>query len=101
MDIEKETLRDAIKKNKHIENECWINAITDNYQICSNTKRLREKPFLETLGRKKKTEDNIKDGITVQEVLPFFEKYGIQLRVYDYFGNILAKYEPEKTKPSL
>jgi hypothetical protein len=43
VNIECETLRDAIKKGEHVENECWINAITDNYKNYFNTKRLQEK----------------------------------------------------------
>ena len=44
------------------------------------------------LGR---TEEDIKDGLTIKEVLPFFEKYKLKLRVYDVFYNLIHKYDPE------
>jgi hypothetical protein len=71
VNIECETLREAIRKGEHQENECWINAITDNYQNLFQHKKIARENLLEILG---KTEDNIKDGVTIQEVMPFFEK---------------------------
>jgi hypothetical protein len=41
-----------------------------------------------------KTEDNIQNGITIQEVLPFFEQFQLKLRVYDIFITLVFKYDP-------
>ena len=41
-----------------------------------------------------KTEENIKDGLTIQEALPFFEKYKRKLRVFDVFNNLIFKHDP-------
>jgi hypothetical protein len=51
VDIEKETLRDAIRKQEYVENECWINAITDNYQNLFQHKKITRETLLETLGK--------------------------------------------------
>ena len=42
-----------------------------------------------------RTEENIKEGLTIKEVLPFFEKYKLKLRVYDVFYNLIHRYDPE------
>jgi hypothetical protein len=49
--------------------------------------------ILQVLGR---TEENIKDGLSIKEVLPFFEKYKLKLRVNDVVYNFIHVYDPEK-----
>ena len=46
--------------------------------------------ILEILGR---TEEGIKDGLSTKEVLPFFKKYKLKLRVYDVFYNLIYIYD--------
>ena len=46
--------------------------------------------------KKKKTEDNIENGISVNEMLPFFQHFSIPLRVYDCMGECLFRYDTEK-----
>ena len=36
-----------------------------------------------------KTEENIKDGVSVKYIIPFFKKYNLQLRVFDIFGKCI------------
>ncbi len=48
--------------------------------------------ILEVLGR---TEADIQDGLSIEEVLPFFKKYKLKLRVYDVFYNLIYKYDPD------
>ncbi|MFM7979522.1 MAG: hypothetical protein ACKPKO_09425 [Candidatus Fonsibacter sp.] len=31
----------------------------------------------------------------IEEVLPFFNKYKLELRVYDVFNNLIHRYDPE------
>jgi hypothetical protein len=42
-----------------------------------------------------KTEDNIKEGLRISEVVPFFRKFKLRLRVYDIFHKLVFKYDPE------
>ncbi|MFM7982040.1 MAG: hypothetical protein ACKPKO_22245 [Candidatus Fonsibacter sp.] len=77
--------------------ECWTNTLYDNYEQTllrwDNQKNLITRDtILEVLG---KTEENIKEGLTIKEVLPFFQKYKLKLRVYDVFYNLTHKYDPE------
>ena len=89
-----ETLREALENKAHKANECWLNAILDNYShtLLSQKKNNREK-ILEIIN---KTEDNIKSGISVNEMIPFFKYFSIPLRVYDCMGECLTRYDPEK-----
>ena len=65
-----ETLREAIENKSHRVNECWLNAILDNYShtLLKQKKNTRDK-ILEIINR---TEDDIKNGISVNEMLSFF-----------------------------
>jgi hypothetical protein len=92
VDLAYDNLREAIENKNYIENECWLNAITDHYKNLFQHKKITRETILQTIN---KTEDNIKHGISVNEILPFFETYGIQLRVYDFMGTCIAKYDPE------
>jgi hypothetical protein len=41
-----------------------------------------------------RTEDNIKEGLSVEDILPFFIKYKLRLRVFDMFYKLIFKYDP-------
>ena len=51
----------------------------------------REK-ILDTIGR---TEENIQDGLTIDDILPFFQTHKLRLRVFDLFYKMIFKYEPD------
>ena len=64
-----------------------INTLYDNCeQTLLRTEKknnlIKRETILEVLGR---TEEDIKDGLTIKQVLPFFKKYKLKLRVYDVF----------------
>ena len=83
--LSKRTFRDALQKGRHHVSECWINALYDNYEhtlLRTDKKKnlITRETILEVLGR---TEEDLKEGLTINEVLPFFEKYKLKLRVYE------------------
>jgi hypothetical protein len=97
LDLNQETFRDALRKGNHHESECWINTLYDNYgqTLLRPEKKknlITRQKILKVLGR---TEEDIKEGLTIQEVLPFFQEYKLKLRVYDVFYNLIYKYDPE------
>ena len=97
LDLSKRTFRDALQKGRHHVSECWINTLYDNYEqtlLRTDKKKnlVTREAILEVLGR---TEEDIKEGLTIKEVLPFFAKYKLKLRVYDVFYNLIHKYDPE------
>ena len=88
LDLDKKTFMESIKNKKYRDSECWINSITDFYgETLINTDRKRN-----VLTRAKlltilnKTEETVKLGISVKDVLPFFQQYKLNLRVFDVFG---------------
>ena len=89
-----ETLKEALENKSHRANECWLNAILDNYShtLLSQKKNNRE----HILNIINKTEDNIKNGISVNDMMPFFKHYSIPLRVYDCMGEFLVRCDREK-----
>ena len=42
-----------------------------------------------------KTEETVKLGISVKDVLPFFLQYRLSLRVFDVFGKMICRHDPE------
>jgi hypothetical protein len=56
----------------------------------------REK-LLELIG---KTEESVRDGCSLPDVIPFFHKFRIPIRLYDYLFKCIFKYDPEIQKPS-
>ncbi|MFM7984641.1 MAG: hypothetical protein ACKPKO_35490, partial [Candidatus Fonsibacter sp.] len=98
LDLSKRTFREALQKGNHHVSECWINTLYDNYEQTllrsdNKTNLITTETILEVLG---KTEENIKEGLTIKEVLPFFlKKYKLKLSVYDVFYNLIHKYDPE------
>ena len=97
LDLSKRTFREALRKSSHHVSEPCINTVYDNYeQTLLRTEKKRNlitrETILDVLGR---TEEDIKDGLSIEEVLPLFEKYKLKLRVYDVFYNLIHKYDPE------
>ena len=97
IDAFKPSFKEAIRVSSHAPSECWINTLYDNFKDKllrpDKTKNLiTRKKILDVLGR---TEDDIKDGLTIREILPFFQKYKLKLRVYDVFYNLIFKHYPE------
>jgi len=97
LDTENPTFKDALAISSYKPNECWINAIVEKYgeSLMRSKKRsnvVNRETILKLVGR---SEANIADGLTVHEILPFFQRYKLRLRVYDVFFRLIFKYDPE------
>ena len=77
-------------------NECWLNALTDYYgdTVLGSNRRevLSREKLLELIG---KTEENVKDGCSLPDVIPFFHQLRIPIRLYNHLFNYIYKYDPE------
>jgi len=96
LDLEASTFAEAISKSNYVKDECFLNSIYDFYRdslLRSDKSRnvITRASILQTLG---KTEQNVKDGLSIQDVLPFFEKHRLQLRVFNKFCKLEFKYDP-------
>lgn len=88
IDLDKDTFKSAIEKKNYIKNECWINCIVEMYQdFLFNRKRepLTREKLLKLID---KTEDDIKEGITISQMIPFFDKYNIPVKLFDMSYNL-------------
>jgi hypothetical protein len=96
LDLSKNTFKEAIAKKHYRKNECWINTLMDIYgdTLLSKDKqryRLTREKLLQIIGR---TEETIANGLTIQEMEPFFVKFRLQVRIFDACYNCIYEYDP-------
>ena len=94
------TLKEALKKNDHIENECWINTLTDHYADTlmrdkkkHNAKNLTRDEILKIIN--KTDEEFKKSGASINMMDKVFKKFNIKARLYDIDSNLIYKHDPE------
>ena len=96
LNLKRKHFIDAMKTGNGRENECWLNALTDYYgdTVLGSNRRevLSREKLLELIG---KTEENVKDGCSLPDVMPFFHKSRIPIRIYNEFSKCIFKYDPE------
>ena len=68
-------------------NECWINALYAKYKdalLSPDKKRylITREMIYQIIN---KTDVSVRGGLHVHDLLPFFEKYKIQVRVFDVY----------------
>ena len=94
------TLKEALKKKGHIENECWINTLTDHY---ANTlmrqkrgklaKNLTRDEILKIIN--KTDADFKKSGASINMMDNVFKRFNIKARLYDIDSNLIYRHDPE------
>ena len=93
------TLKEALKKNNHIENECWINTLTDHYadtlmreKKAHNGKQLTREKILKIIN---KTDEQFKrHGACIHIMNNVFKDFNIKARLYDIDSNLIYKHDP-------
>eukprot|EP00760_Papus_ankaliazontas_P029851 PhM_4_TR4499/c0_g2_i1/m.21907 len=80
----------ALEQNEP--NECVINAIVNTFAGMSTYNITRDK-VIQAIGL---TEDDIKDGISINEMKPFFEKYNFTAKIYDSYHRLIYSHEGNK-----
>ena len=93
--MSEDTIQKAISKGNYIENECWINALTDFYSdTIMNEKtrnRLTRQKVIEIIGR-----DNFGEtGATIQEMEAVFKQFKIPCRIYDCCNKLIYNCDPD------
>ena len=100
LNLEYETLKEAIKVEHYQDNVCWINTLTDYYKntLMGDKKREKNKLTRESILKLiNKTEDDFTtNGASLDDMTKVFEHFKIQVRVYDVFNNLVYQYDPEK-----
>lgn len=98
IDITYDNLQQAIENKNYIVNECWINTLMEYYgetilsPIKSDRYRITREKLLNILNV---SEDTIKNGLSIEDVVPFFEKFRLQLKVFNEIGKLIFKYVPK------
>ena len=104
IDVEKETVKEAIQSNDFRENECWINELLKTYE---GSELMREKrgKLAKTLSRNKilellnRTEEDIHEyGISINQMEKVFKFFNIPVKLYNYRCQLIYKFEPNDFK---
>ena len=90
--MEASTFTEALGKQNYAKDECFINSIYDFYHdrvLKTDKKRnvITRASILKTIG---KTEGNVKDGLSIQDVLPFFKQHRLHLRVFEIQQTVIT-----------
>jgi len=103
LDTAKETIAEAIKKGNYTDNECWINTLKYFYNetLISNKKKdpMTRERILQLINKKEKHFK--KHGASIDDMIPLFVKYRIQVRIIDQLGRIIYRYDPEVRNPHI
>ena len=92
------TLRQAIENSTYLENQCWINSLSDFYRdtLMDYGKRnqLTRAKIIEIIGRS----DFYSNGASIEEMDKVFKAFKIPARIYNSFNKLIYKHEPEHNK---
>ena len=103
IDTKYDDFKKSIENKRYIYNECWINTLVDYYgdTLLSSDRSERYKITREKLLQiLNKDEENITNGLKISEILPFFEKFKLILKVFNELGNLIYQYIPERPNKS-
>ena len=93
------TLKEAVAKGTHIENECWINTLMEHYANTlmrhKRTKKnnLTRERILEIIN--KSDEDFKKHGASINQMNAVFKQFNIKARIYDIDSKLIYKHDPK------
>ena len=104
IDVERETVKEAIQHNNLRENECWINELLKTYE---GSELMREKrgKLAKTLSRNKilellnRTEEDIHEyDISINQMEKVFKFFNIPVKLYNFQCQLIYKFEPNDFK---
>ena len=97
LDTSKETFMEAIQKGNYVDNQCWLNTLTDYYKdTLMNNKKKEPMSRGMILKLINKTEQEFTEsGASIDDMIPVFIKYRMRVRIRDQLGKIIYSYSPE------
>ena len=102
VDADAETVKEALAKKDYRDNECWINALLENYEGTHLTKEKKSHKQARTLSRDKvlellelSEEDFINNGASVNQMDTVFKYFKIPVRLYNFMGVLIYEHNPE------
>ena len=103
VDADALTIKEALQKKEYKDNECWINALLENF---GGTDLLREKRqqknTIPTLSRNKvlellemTEEEFINNGASINQMDRVFKFFNIPVRLYNFTGGLIYQHDPK------
>ena len=99
---EAETMKEALHKQNYRENECWINALLENFEGTNLTREKRQQKNTKTMTRDKvlelldmTEEEFINTGATINQMDKVFKFFNIPVRLYNFTGALIYEYNPD------
>ena len=97
LDTSKETFMEAIQKGNYVDNQCWLNTLTDNYKdtLMNNKKKepMSRGMILKLIN--KAEQEFTEPGASTDDMIPVFMKYRMRVRIIDQLCKIIYTYSPE------
>ena len=101
VDGDAETTKKALQKKNHRENECWINALLENFEGIELTKVKRPQKNVKTLTREKVLgmlemgeEEFVNNGASINQMDKVFKILNIPVRLYNFTGAMIYEDNP-------
>ena len=102
VNAEAETMKETLHKQSYRENECWINALLENFEGTNLTREKRQQKNTKTLTRDKilelldmTEEEFIYTGATINQMDKVFKFFKIPVRLYNFTGALIYEYNPD------
>ena len=103
VDADALTIKEALQQKEYKDNECWINALLENFE---GTDLLREKRqqknTIPTLSRNKvlellemTEEEFINNGASINQMDKVFQFFNIPARLYNFTGGLIYQHNPK------
>ena len=81
--------RQAIQKGNYVDNQCWLNTLTDYYKDSLMNNKKKEPMSRGMILKLHKTEQEFTEsGALIDDMIPVFMKYRMRVRIIDQLGKI-------------
>ena len=102
VNAEAQTMKEALHKQNYRENECWINALLENFEGTNLTREKRQQKNTKTLTRNKvlellnmTEEEFVNTGATINQMDKVFKFFNIPVRLYNFTGALIYENNPD------
>ena len=101
VDADALTIKEALQKKEYKDNECWINALLENFEgteltrakKAHNAKTLSRNKILELLEMTE--EEFINNGASITQMDRVFQFLNIPVRLYNFTGGLIYQHNPK------
>ena len=101
VDADALTIKEALQKKEYKDNECWINALLENFEgteltrakKAHNAKTLSRNKILELLEMTE--EEFINNGASINQMDRVFKFFNIPVRLYNFTGGLIYQHDPK------